>query len=157
MKETRRFNPWPAGIIAALVMFAGGLVMLIVVASSDPMQLVTRDYYAQELRYQDRIDELNRTKALANPVQIRWDRERRQIALLLPPDHARERPEGRVHLYRPSAAELDRHFPLATDGAGIQRIDGTVLQPGLWRVRVEWAVAGQRYLVEESVTVAAGS
>ena len=56
-------------------------------------------------------------------------------------------------MYRPSGAGLDQHLKLATDLKGVQNIEAQGLQPGLWRVKVEWKAGGEDYLLDQKVVV----
>jgi nitrogen fixation protein FixH len=58
-----------------------------------------------------------------------------------------------VHLYRPSAAGLDRQLALELDAAGVQALDASGLEPGLWRVKVTWSVGGQQYYFDQKVVI----
>jgi hypothetical protein len=153
MIMTPRFNPWPAGIIGAFVLFVGGTVGLIVLASSNRMELVSHDYYEQELRYQQRLDGLNRAQRLAPAAQASFDADHGKITLTLPSEHARQQARGEITLFRPSAAGLDRRFELQLGPDGTQSLDATSLQPGLWNVRVLWRVAGEDFCLDQTVVV----
>ncbi len=148
MKPTR--NLWPLGIIAALVIFISGTVGLIVMAASHPVDLVNDNYYEQEIRYQTRIDSLDR--AARAGATAAYDAAGKRIILSLPAGNTRANLTGGIQLYRPSAAGLDQKLPLALDAHGMQTIDASGLQPGLWRVRVAWTVEGQEYLLDRSIT-----
>jgi hypothetical protein len=56
-------------------------------------------------------------------------------------------------LYRPSDERLDQSLPLALDPHGVGRFDAKSLSPGLWKIRVEWNVNGQDYLLDRPVIV----
>lgn len=151
MKSTR--NLWPFGIIAAFAIFIAGTAGLIVFASSQNHDLVSDNYYEQELRYQKRIESLDRTARLGANASVVYDSSRRRIVISLPADQAVEALSGQIHLYRPSAAGLDRQFKLAPDNRGIQHLNAASLQPGLWQVRVSWTVAKQDYYLDQRVVV----
>jgi hypothetical protein len=151
MKSTR--NPWPLAIIAAFAVFIAGTVALIVLACSHRTDLVSRDYYEQELRYQGQIDRLDRTRRLQPPVSVAYDASQRQICLSLPPEHARREAKGRILLYRPSAAGLDRQIQLALDADGRQTVDVKDLRRGAWKVRVSWTVEGEEYFLDQSLLI----
>jgi hypothetical protein len=149
----RSFNFWPYGIATVLVLFAGGVACLAFLALRHPPELVSRDYYEQELRYQDQIDRRARTAGLSTKLQIRTDTPSGRIHVVFPPDHARLGISGTLRLYRPSDAGLDRAIPLAPDALGIQSVETAVLAPGLWHLRVEWSSAGKDYTAAEKVRV----
>jgi len=151
MKPAR--NLWPIGVITACALFVAGTAALIVVACCQRMDLVTPDYYEQELRFQGQIDRVERTRSAAAQASVAYDVAAQSITIFLPPDHARPPITGRIELYRPSAAGLDRAVKLEPDARGVQRLDAAGLAPGLWKVRVSWTAAEQDYYLEQKVVV----
>jgi len=148
-------NPWPLGVIAAFVIFISGTVVLVVMACSQRTDLVSADYYEQELKFQHRIENTLHAKNLGGEASIRYNPGQRSIQLQFPVEHARQQASGRIVLYRPSAAGLDRELKLALNAAGAQSLDAGGLMPGLWKVRVQWSVLGQDYYLDQSVVVRA--
>jgi nitrogen fixation protein FixH len=151
MKPQR--NLWPLGIIFAFVIFMSGTATLIVLACSHRTDLVSADYYEQEIRYQGQMDRMDRTKQLNEKVSVTYDAGRKQIAVSLPPEHVRQSATGSIQLYRPSAAGLDQWMKLEIDSNGVQTIDAAGLRAGLWKVKVLWRVGREEYFIDEKVDV----
>lgn len=151
MKSPR--NLWPAGLIAAFALFIGGTVALIAIAASQRSDLVTPDYYEQELRYQTRLDALNRTAPFAGHISVETDARSEQLRLRLPRELTGPDTAGRIELYRPSAARLDCAMPLAPNADGTQIVNVAALEPGLWKVRLLWRTGGQDYFAERNVVL----
>jgi hypothetical protein len=152
MKETR--NLWPLGIIVTLVLFASGTVGLIVMACSQKTELVSSNYYEQEIRYQTRIDSLGRAQQLGTRASVTYDAASRHITISLPAEQAR-RAAGQIQLYRPSAAGLDQELKLEPGPDGVQTLEAKDLLPGPWKVRVSWTVEGQEYLIDQKIVITA--
>lgn len=153
MKVT--FNPWPVAIILTFVLFVSGTIGLIVMAASQRADLVSKNYYEQELKYQDQVDRLEHTRQLSAPAKIAYDAGRRRIGITLPPEHASQSITGRIQLYRPSEADLDRQLKLQTDTQGRQWVDASDLQPGLWKLRLVWAVGNREFSTDQPVVIKA--
>jgi hypothetical protein len=149
-------NLWPIGIVGAFAVFIAGTVTLIVVACSHRMDLVTADYYEEEIIYQSQIDRLERAHRLGASAGVTYDSVTKHITITLPAAHA-STAEGRIQLYRPSAAGLDQQIPLALDPAGMQSLDAANLRAGLWKVRVLWTVEEREYFIDQSIVVSAGT
>ena len=149
MKTNRNF--WPLGIVAIFVCFAAGMTTMVVLACRSNTDLVSHDYYEQEIRFQGRIDSLDRTKPLN--ATAKFDSAAKSLVIALPAEHAGQNLSGQIQLYRPAAAGLDRKFKLAPDAKGIQTLDLAELQNGLWKVRVAWTVAGQDYFLEQKIVI----
>ena len=107
------FNPWPAGILLAFALFIAGTVTLVVIASSQRSDLVRSDYYDHEVRHQQHMDTVARTRAVAPETRVTCDAPNNLILLSLPQAHASRASKGEIHFYRPSAANLDRRDLLA--------------------------------------------
>ena len=145
-------NPWPITIIVFFFVFVSGLVSFIVFAATQHVDLVRSDYYEEEIRFQDQLDRLNRTHQMAPQVKVVCDPHQHSLTVYLPPAQALEA-SGHIHLYRPSDARLDQEFPLRLSRDGSQRLDTEQLRSGLWKVRVEWAVAGQEFYYDAAVMI----
>jgi nitrogen fixation protein FixH len=112
--------------------------------------LVSADYYEREVRYQQQLDSLNRSQAFSTQVVVTFDPAQQAILITLP---AARGATGRVHLYRPSDARLDRELPLALNDEGVQRLGAKELSGGLWKVRVNWTAQGKEYFLDQPVIV----
>jgi hypothetical protein len=153
--ETKR-SFWPYGIMAVFILFILGTVALIVLASSSASDLVSADYYEQEIEYQGQIDRLNRTAQLDGKVSVAYDAATRRIKISLPVKPAGAKATGRIQLYRPSTTGLDRELKLELDATGAQSVDASSLLPGLWRVRVQWTSEDKEYFVDKGIVVERG-
>lgn len=146
-------NLWPAGLVAAFVIFIGGTAALIVLSARTSTDLVSPDYYERELRFQEDINRRARVQALAGPVRVSYDGGQRLLMLELPVAHAAGQAQGEILLYRPAAAREDRRVVLQLDAQGRQTLDTRALSDGLWRVRVTWRVNGEDFACDEKVVI----
>ena len=146
-------NLWPIGIVVTFVLFFIGTVGLVVMAFSQKVDLVSADYYEQELKFQGRIDRVERTRHAATQATVAYDAASRCITVSLPPEQARLEVWGSIELYRPSAAGMDRAHRFKPDANGTQRLDASAMAPGLWRVRVTWTAAKENYYLDQKVVV----
>ena len=60
---------WGYKILAVYLVFVAGIVVMVYKSSTQKIDLVTTDYYAKELKYQERIDAVKRTTALSGKVR----------------------------------------------------------------------------------------
>jgi hypothetical protein len=146
-------NLWPLGIVLTLSVFIVSTVGLIVMACSQRTDLVTPDYYEREIKFQGQIDRVERTQRAAGQASVAYDPAAKCITVSLPANQAAREISGRIELYRPSAAGMDRSIKLAPDTNGVQRLDAAGLAPGLWKVRISWTVERQDYFLDEKVIV----
>jgi len=147
----RKIEPWGIGIAIVLVVFVLMLVSFVMFASMQNRDLVETGYYQAGLEYNDRIEELQRTRSSA--LLIKLDPTTRQLTLTFLVDslNAASQPHGEVHLYRPSNAAWDRTIDLNLDANGMQIINTKDLPKGAWKAKVSWDVNDQAYYHEESL------
>ena len=151
--KTPRWNPWPVSIIAFFTVALIGCGSFVAFCSRHPADLVAADYYEQELRYQRRLESIQRARQNARLVSVTYDPAGKRIRVCLPPSQSPARAAGQIQLYRPSAAGLDRQLKLAPGADGVQSIDAASLAPGLWKVRVSWTVDRQEYFIDQKVVI----
>jgi hypothetical protein len=149
----RSRNLWPWAIIATFVVFLSGTASLVVLACSQKVDLVSADYYDQEIRFQNHLDRLNNARDLQRAASIRFDAATHRLLIALPPEQSGKATNGQIQLYRPSTIGLDRRLPLAVNASGEQALDASNLRPGFWKVRLAWTCAGQDYFAEQGVLV----
>jgi nitrogen fixation protein FixH len=126
---------------------------LIVLACHNPADLVSANYYEDEVRFQTQIDRLDRTLQLDSPAKVTYDVAQRRIMISLPTAHAQAANEGHIQLYRPSESGLDQRIKLETNSDGVQAIDASKLKPGSWKVKVTWNAGGEDFFLDQKVVV----
>ena len=116
-----------------------------------PVDLVTKEYYKDELSYQEVIDAKKHAAALADTV--RFQQNDNGILISLPGEMRLQHVTGSLQFYCPNNVSKDRQFLLQTDSAAIQHIDAGLVSPGLYTLRVKWQSDGVQYMDERNLTV----
>lgn len=142
---------WGTKIAIFYSFFVVVLVSLVVSSIGTGDHLVTKNYYEKELAYEDHIEAVRNTDALADPLLITYERSTSSILLEYPQGIGSI--SGQVLLYRPSDAGLDQELAIQIDPAHRQVIDAADLLPGFWRVQVNWNTGGKEYYTEAKVFV----
>jgi nitrogen fixation protein FixH len=143
---------WPIAIGAFFLFAICGVITFVTWAVHQNMDLVSRDYYREEILYQQQIDNLRRTCQFSGEVSARYDGKAREIVVTLPIAHSLNA-SGTIQLYRPSDASLDHSVPLLLKSDGSQKIRAGDLRPGLWKVRIQWSAAGRDYFFDHPVVI----
>ena len=146
-------NLWPYALIAWFVLFIGGLATWASFAIRHEDQLVGPDYYEREIKYQSQMERIERAASLGARVELDCRGERKTLLVSLPVNAVSGKTPGRIQLYRPSDAKLDRETPLAPGAGGSQSVDVSGLRSGLWRVRLSWTAGGGEYFFEKQVVI----
>ena len=153
--STSKSTVWPYAIIAAFVLFAGFIGFMVQRAFRTDVDLVSPDYYKQEIAYQKRMESVARTAALPAPVLVQYDSLAQRLTLQLPPALAGQIVRGTLHFFRPSNQKLDFKLPFAPTGQPAQQqLSTRRLLPGLWRLRLDFEAGGQQYFIDKELTVA---
>jgi nitrogen fixation protein FixH len=151
MKPSSNF--WPVGVVLTLVLFFAGTVGLVVMACSQRADLVSANYYEEEIGFQKQINRADRTARLEFKAAVSYDAVAKRLILSLPTGVADPAAQGQIQLYRPSEAALDQQVALHLNSNGAQAIDAAALKPGLWRVRVNWTAGGREFYLDQKVVV----
>ncbi|MEZ4776559.1 MAG: FixH family protein [Bacteroidia bacterium] len=141
---------WGKKIALVYTIFAVSMISVTVYCSQQDINLVTPEYYAEELGYESHITKVKNAGELADPLQISYESGAKNILLTFPAGMTDIR--GDVKLYRPSNSRLDKDFPIAVSNLQ-QQIAAGELQSGLWRVKVEWETASGAYFQEKSIFI----
>ncbi|MFN3875447.1 MAG: FixH family protein [Flavobacteriales bacterium] len=140
---------WGKGLALSLIAFAGMMAAFGIAGARRNEQLVTNEYYADELRYQERIDARERANGLSAPVDMRIADDR--MELRFPAELAGRRITGTLTLLRPNDARADRRLAVAADSAGVFVSEPLTLRPGRYDASLEWLVDGVAYHTAEKL------
>lgn len=113
------------------------------------VDLVSEDYYQQELVYQDKINEAN--NARENPVTINYDAKVKEVSIIFPVHDSTATISGKIYFYRPSDARLDQNFEINTDRTARQVVKVNTLMPGLWKLKITWQTGSTQYFSEKTL------
>jgi nitrogen fixation protein FixH len=137
-------------IFGGFVVFILGCVAF---ASMQRYDLVTPDYYAQQIDYQSQIDKNARTALLTEQPTIEFRNGDRTLSVAFPATFDPAQTAGTIHLFRPSNSSWDRTVPIALDAAGAQIIPAEKLVRGYWKVKVDWQSNGESYYFEQPIVI----
>jgi nitrogen fixation protein FixH len=119
-------------------------------SSTQKMDLVTTDYYAKELKYQDKIDEVNRTNALSE--EVKYTIGNNAITIILPKDFEGKQVNGKIDLYCPSDETKD--ISQAFNGTNKQlSIPFVKTTKGLYELQITWQVDKVNYYYQKKIFI----
>jgi hypothetical protein len=142
---------WGHKIIIVFLLFAAGILTLVTKSMRTRIDMVTPNYYAEELRYQQVIDGRLEARNLSAPVSINQSGE--SVGLLFPAEMWNAGLKGQVLFYRPSDSRQDVSLPLVPDESGLMLVSKKRFQKGNYKVQLQWEAAGKSYFQESFVTV----
>lgn len=142
---------WGKGLAISLIAFAVMMAAFGIASARRTETLVTENYYAEELKYQERIDAQTRTKALSAPVSIVIAEDR--VRLQFPAEMEGKAITGNLRLLRPNDARADRDVAIAAESNGSFTSKALDLWPGRYDASLEWQVDGITYHTAEKLVV----
>ena len=142
---------WGYKLFFTFIVFAILMSWLVYRAIHTDFQLVEKEYYKSELRYQEVIDGTNRVNALSSTVSLKLENE--TIILVLPEEMKNLPLEGTIWFYCAYDGTKDKRLALKPDATGKQQIASTVLQPGTYTAKIQWKQAGKDYYSERKLTL----
>jgi hypothetical protein len=142
---------WGTGILLSIIIFMTILVGLVYIFMSEDVDLVTRDYYSKELKYQKQIDKINNTTEMRKEVGIAFLNN--SVQLTFPDSVFDKKASGTIYFYRPSGSKKDFSVPMAVSVNNTQFINTSELEKGLWKVKVEWGMEGKDFYSEKSLII----
>jgi hypothetical protein len=139
---------WGYKIIGVYLIFVAGIVYLVIRASSQNNDLVTENYYEEELKYQQVIDASGRTALLKNKMSV--IKKNDQLIILFPSDFIDKKISGELLLYYPADEKKDFGNAFETDSLKwVQVIPPTAT--GQYILKIKWMADEKSYYHEESI------
>ncbi|WP_100612605.1 FixH family protein [Confluentibacter lentus] len=142
---------WGTGIVLAFIGFISFIMYFIITLNVNDKydhDLVTEDYYAEELKYQEDIDKLNNAKNLDE--NISYKRTAEGLLIVFPKHIDLNNITGHVFLYRPSNKQLDFDTVISLSKPYLLIPDKRLVD-GRWNIKVDWQYNGQSYLYKETI------
>ncbi|NNC44801.1 MAG: FixH family protein [Winogradskyella sp.] len=143
---------WGTSIVIAIIAFIGFILFFVIKMSTNSKydhDLVTEDYYHQELLYQTDIDKETNAKNLKEDVRITQLSD--GIKITFPKDLDIALIKGKVFLYRPSNKQLDFEIPISLSNHNLLIPDNRLLD-GRWNIRIDWSYKENNYLFKKELT-----
>jgi hypothetical protein len=139
---------WGYKILFVYTIFITGILFMVFKSSTQKMDLVTTDYYAKELKYQEKINESNRVNALSEELQ--YQIEDNAITINFPKDFSAKKITGTVNLYCPSdeTKDITQNFSLQDTALIIKTVN-----KGQHELHISWQAAGVTYYFEKKIFI----
>ena len=145
---------WPLAIIGAFVFFAAFIITMVYFMMNEDIGLVSKNYYKEEIAFQQQIDKANLTEKEHFKVGMKMNNADGYFELSLPTANTAG-VSGDVKFTRPSDSKLDFKVPFAPGVDGTQKIPVTSLKDGLWKVSLDWKQGEKAYYQEDLFNVGA--
>ena len=145
-----KFN-WGSGVVLAFILFISFIMYFVIHMNTNKKynhDLVTEEYYQQELEYQN---DINKEKNALTLVQnIQWEKSDEGLMIMFPKDIDFKEVTGKVFLYRPSNKQLDFETAISLSDYNLLIPDKRLLD-GRWNIKIDWQYKGKSYLYKKEI------
>jgi len=146
-KLTHPGNILLAGFGALLIMMS----VLVYCSVKQKIPMVSRNYYEQELKYQDKLNAMNNTSGYDSLFRVRVNAG--HIILQLPSALSTSLQDGTAYFYCPSKEALDHKEALHASADGQYTFDRKALQAKRYILKISFTAAGKAYYKEIPVAL----
>ncbi len=137
---------WGHKLTFTILVFIGLMSYLVYRSLNTDFQLVEKDYYNNELQYQQVIDAAHRTNELKEPVHIRA--ENNLVFIEMPAEMKNAVSNGKLWFYCAYDSKRDRKFSFEPDENGVQVFERSQFEPGNYTVKISWSHRDENYYKE---------
>jgi len=142
---------WGNRLLLVFVVFGLGMGYLVYRSMNTNFELVEKDYYKQELRYQNVIDDHQQANALSAPARL--EEINGQLTLQLPEEMKHKSLTGEVYFYCAYDKAKDKRFELKADSLGRQVLPSGAVSPGNYTAKISWKSGEQSFYSEQKLFV----
>jgi len=141
---------WGYKILLVYLAFIVGILILVYKSSSEKVDLVTENYYQQELKYEQKIDQAERAQSLSSP--LRYEVNKNEISIFFPEEMKDKNISTEILLYYPADESKDSVYNLETSSGKL-----TIVLPekdkGMYELKMDWKVDTTKYYSEHKVLI----
>jgi hypothetical protein len=142
---------WGTAIVIAMIAFIVFILTFVyrsAVMDEYQHELVSEDYYGDELHYQEEIDKINNASKLE--VDLTMVRTADGLTFRFPEDLEPEKISGTISLQRPSNKSLDLKMPIELTDSDFLIPDQS-LASGKYIVVVDWKHENSEYMFKDEI------
>ncbi|MCS3796647.1 FixH family protein [Niastella sp. OAS944] len=144
------FN-WGHKLTLGFIAFAGMIVYMVVQSMNTRYELVSNEYYKDELQYQQVIDGASRANQLSSKATVTQQND--ELIIQLPAEMQQKTITGSLWFYNATDSKKDKKMALQVNDHATQIIDSRLFLPGNYTAKLSWAGNSETYYSEVPVTI----
>lgn len=136
---------WGHGVIIALgafILFILGMIFFFPNGQQNS-ELITDDYYEEELKYQDVIDAKNKADQLTEKPSVILNKS--GIEIVFPKAFSNQNTKFNFYLFRTNDKNLDVQKDFTLDSSNKHLIPASVISPGNYTLKLKWTSNKTQY------------
>lgn len=142
---------WGHKLTIIILVFVSWMGYMVYRCATTDFQLVEKEYYKNELRYQQVIDGTRRANGLSSNATVTLQKDK--VVVKFPCEMKNKPVKGSLWFYCPYNAALDKRMSLQLNANGEQVLDAAVFQPASYTVKIEWTCNDVSYFKEEKLSL----
>jgi hypothetical protein len=127
------------------------IVYMVIQSMNTHYDLVSNDYYKEELQYQQVIDGTSRANQLSSRITV--TQSGNQLIIQLPNEMQHTTVTGSLLFYSADNSKKDKTMALQTNEHAMQIIDSRAFIPGNYTLKIRWQSNGEQYFTEVPVAI----
>lgn len=139
---------WGHSIFFIYSAFVVAILFMVYQSTQQTYDLVEKDYYSAELKYQDVIDASARAKALGGDFIVKYESD--SIKLILPSPFKGVNVVGKVQLYFAADKQQDKTYEFETLNA-YKAFKTEKQNKGLYTIKLDIVRSGVAYYYEQKI------
>ena len=140
---------WGHGIAVFFSVFVIFMLTLLYLSRQERIDLVTDEYYAEEIKYEDRLNQIRN----ANEAGLELFTTKNTEFLELELRGLGAEVKGTVFFYRPSDASLDLSIDLELDSNSMMKVPLQRFAKGMYSLQVEIEANGKSYFLQKNLSI----
>ncbi len=141
---------WGKKILFLYIGFATLMTFLVIMSFRQKTDLVTQDYYEEELLFQNQIDATKNAYLYQDSIFITMNAE---MVTLQFAQTFTSAATGQVYFYKASNSDFDFKFPLELNSKGIQQFTRNTFAKGFYTVKMQWIKNDISYYLEKNIVL----
>lgn len=141
---------WGNKLVVVFVVFGAFIGYLVYRAVNTKYDLVSKEYYKDELRYQDKIDRINNASKISH---IKLEQNAEAVTIHLPQEQKGFEVTGDIFFYCITDDRNDYHTALQVDSTNTQVVLKKGLKKGAYTVKINWQLGTEPYYFEEKLMI----
>ncbi len=146
----KKFN-WGWGIALFYSSFVVFMLFMVWCSTQMKTELVTTDYYGEELKYQLLLDKMKRSNTLSEPLS--WTVADRKVKINFPADVKGKPVKADVLFYRADNSRHDFSVSCTGDSTGSCIIASQKFEHGAYKIKVDWSAGNETYYKEGVINI----
>jgi hypothetical protein len=141
---------WGNWIAFAYTAFVVLIIFMVYLTFGEKWDLVSEDYYEQEIKYQEKIDQKSRALEAEVKPQISIAGQNLVLSIPLSFESENNTIEGKANFFRPSDADKDFEFTIRSIKESIPL---EKFSKGKYLAKIEWTYKGEKYYNEQTLII----